>query len=118
MLLSRLPCLSASTVAAAGRGGAWWSKASASPPSPAARQVSACSLLDSFPFHSLLLFPPSTPSSLRIILETDPTVVATRVTMRTGDEVGSPMAMDNPGLQSLSLAFGNVKEQLARSLLK
>jgi len=55
-----------------------------------------------------------------LILETDPAVIATRVTMRTGDDTdGSPMAgMDNPGLQSLSVAFGNVKEQLARSLLK
>lgn len=55
-----------------------------------------------------------------LILETDPTVIATRVTMRTGDEVGSPMAMDmhNPGLQTLTAAFGNVREQIARSLLK
>ena len=54
-----------------------------------------------------------------LILETDPAVVATRVTMRSGDDVNdSPLALDNPGLQSLSVAFGNVKEQLARSLLK
>ncbi len=54
-----------------------------------------------------------------LLLETDPAVIATRVTMRAGDDAGdSPMGMDNPGLQSLSVAFGNVKEQLARSLLK
>ncbi|KAI8100998.1 Coatomer subunit zeta-2 [Picochlorum sp. SENEW3] len=54
-----------------------------------------------------------------LLLETDPAVIATRVTMRAGDDTGdSPMGMDNPGLQSLSAAFGNVKEQLARSLLK
>lgn len=54
-----------------------------------------------------------------LLLETDPAVIATRVTMRAGDDTGdSPMGMDNPGLQSLSVAFGNVKEQLARSLLK
>ena len=54
-----------------------------------------------------------------LLLETDPAVIATRVAMRAGDDAGdSPMGMDNPGLQSLSVAFGNVKEQLARSLLK
>lgn len=55
-----------------------------------------------------------------LILDTDAATVASRVTMRTGDDSGSPMAMDmhNPGLQSLSQAFGTVKEQLARSLLK
>jgi hypothetical protein len=55
-----------------------------------------------------------------LILETDPTVIATRVTMRQGDGSAEEMAMamENPGLQSLSVAFGNVKEQLARSLLK
>ena len=56
-----------------------------------------------------------------LILETDPTVIATRVTMRTGDgEAGDLGGMDlqNPGLQTLSAAFGNVKDQLARSLLK
>lgn len=54
-----------------------------------------------------------------LILETDPAVIATRVTMRSGDDLNdSPLALENPGLQSLSVAFGNVKEQLARSLLK
>ena len=55
-----------------------------------------------------------------LVLETDPTTIATRVTMRTGDGEGSPMAMDlhNPGLQSLTAAFCTVKEQIARSLLK
>lgn len=56
-----------------------------------------------------------------LILETDPGVIATRVTMRSGDGAGdSPMGMEvnNPGLQTLSAAFGNVKEQIARSLLK
>lgn len=57
-----------------------------------------------------------------LILETDAAMLASRVTMRTGDSEGnSPMAgMDahNPGLQTLSQAFGSVKEQLARSLLK
>jgi len=55
-----------------------------------------------------------------LILETDPTVIATRVTMRQGEGSAEEMAMamENPGLQSLSVAFGNVKEQLARSLLK
>ena len=56
-----------------------------------------------------------------LILETDPGVLATRVTMRMGDDMGdSPRGLHdgNPGLQSLSVAFGNVKEQLARSLLK
>lgn len=54
-----------------------------------------------------------------LILETDASVIASRVTMRTAED-GSPMAMDanNPGLQTLSQAFGNVKEQLTRSLLK
>lgn len=45
-------------------------------------------------------------------------MIASRVTMRTADDGGSPSAMDNPGLASLSVAFGNVKEQIARSLLK
>lgn len=62
-----------------------------------------------------------------LILETDPAVIATRVTMRSGDEMGgmdsgyagSPMGMDvNPGLQNLAVAFGNVREQLGRALLK
>jgi hypothetical protein len=62
-----------------------------------------------------------------LILETDPAIIATRVTMRAGDDVmgmdggygGSPMGMDaNPGLQSLSVAFGNVREQIGRALLK
>ena len=54
-----------------------------------------------------------------LILETEATMIATRVTMRQGDGDGD-MSMDiqNPGLASLSAAFGNVKEQLARSLLK
>lgn len=52
-----------------------------------------------------------------LILESDPTVIATRVTMRTGEGEGD-MDIQNPGLASLSAAFGNVKEQLARSLLK
>ena len=62
-----------------------------------------------------------------LILETDPAVIATRVTMRSGDEMGgmdggyagSPMGLDvNPGLQNLAVAFGNVREQLGRALLK
>lgn len=58
-----------------------------------------------------------------LILETDGTVLASRAAMRTGDAegmMGSPIAMDlhNPGLQTLQAAFGNVREQLARSLLK
>lgn len=54
-----------------------------------------------------------------LVLETDPAIIATRVTMRSDDGMGdSPLGVDNPGLQSLSIAFGNVKEQLARSLLK
>ena len=61
-----------------------------------------------------------------LILETDPAVIATRVTMRAGDEMGgmdggyggSPMGMDNAGLQNLAVAFGNVREQLGRALLK
>ncbi len=55
-----------------------------------------------------------------LILETDGAMVATRVTMRSFDAEGGEIAatMENPGLQSLSAAFGNVREQLARSLLK
>lgn len=57
-----------------------------------------------------------------LILETDGATLASRTAMRTGDEgmLGSPVAMDlhNPGLQTLQAAFGNVREQLARSLLK
>lgn len=54
-----------------------------------------------------------------VILETDASVVASRVTMRTADD-GTPVALEahNPGLHTLSQAFGNVKEQLTRSLLK
>eukprot|EP00890_Picochlorum_soloecismus_P002402 jgi/Picsp_1/3162/NSC_06002-R1_nonclathrin coat protein zeta2-cop len=55
-----------------------------------------------------------------LILETDPAVIASRVTMRSDDMGDSPLGIDvqNPGLQTLSAAFGNVKEQIARSLLK
>jgi hypothetical protein len=54
------------------------------------------------------------------ILETDPAVIASRVTMRSDDTGDSPLGIDvqNPGLHTLSAAFGNVKEQIARSLLK
>ncbi|PSC76108.1 Coatomer subunit zeta-2 [Micractinium conductrix] len=55
-----------------------------------------------------------------LILETDAGVVASRVTMRQdGDD--SPMGADsanNPGLVTLSQAFGSIKDQVARSLLK
>jgi len=54
----------------------------------------------------------------RLILELDSAVIATRVTMRTGDDAIDNPVMEHAGLQSLSVAFGNVKEQLARSLLK
>ena len=53
-----------------------------------------------------------------LVLETDPPTIATRVTMRSGEGDAEGMTMENPGLHSLSAAFGNVKEQLARSLLK
>jgi hypothetical protein len=55
-----------------------------------------------------------------LILETDPAVIASRVTMRSDDTGDSPLGIDvqNPGLHTLSAAFGNVKEQIARSLLK
>ncbi|KAI3434836.1 hypothetical protein D9Q98_002891 [Chlorella vulgaris] len=59
-----------------------------------------------------------------LILETDAGTVATRVTMRQ-DGDGSPLSMEaasagvnNPGLVTLSQAFGSIKDQVARSLLK
>jgi hypothetical protein len=57
-----------------------------------------------------------------LILETDAATVAARVAMRSADDdgAGPPLGggLDGPGLQSLNAAFGNIKEQIARSLLK
>lgn len=58
-----------------------------------------------------------------LILETDAATVAARVAMRSADDDGAGPPLggglgDGPGLQSLNAAFGNIKEQIARSLLK
>ncbi|KAL6785145.1 COPZ1 [Auxenochlorella protothecoides x Auxenochlorella symbiontica] len=56
-----------------------------------------------------------------LILETDGSTIASRVAMRTVDD-GSPLAVDNalnnPNIQTLSQAFGSVRDQLTRSLLR
>lgn len=54
-----------------------------------------------------------------LILDTDGLTIASRVAMRSGEDSGSVMetAMNNPGM-SLSQAFGSMREQLTRSLLK
>eukprot|EP00197_Chlamydomonas_leiostraca_P007747 CAMPEP_0202884658 /NCGR_PEP_ID=MMETSP1391-20130828/41256_1 /ASSEMBLY_ACC=CAM_ASM_000867 /TAXON_ID=1034604 /ORGANISM="Chlamydomonas leiostraca, Strain SAG 11-49" /LENGTH=173 /DNA_ID=CAMNT_0049567879 /DNA_START=121 /DNA_END=642 /DNA_ORIENTATION=- len=52
-----------------------------------------------------------------VILETDPQVVAARVTMR-GAEGEMPITEQQVAVQTFSKAFASAKEHLARSLLK
>eukprot|EP00898_Chlorokybus_atmophyticus_P002429 jgi/Chlat1/3187/Chrsp22S03459 len=55
-----------------------------------------------------------------IILETEPTVVASRVAMRSSDAADIPLSEQVSQLKDMTLsqAFASAKEQLARSLLK
>lgn len=56
-----------------------------------------------------------------LILETDGDAIYQRVSLHGSDESAAQAveaAIANPGLQSLSHAFGSVREQIARNLLR